>query len=330
VAFTTASTALVVSLVAPGVRAGRLATFGAAANIAIALAPAAITLLLVFAPLEAGLVAPAVFACVAGMLVARLPPTPSQDGSLARQAPASARDAAGAGLQRGVEQSGSTELLSRAVSQGASETGPTLASELGTSGERLLLMLAPPRRVWWPMLVTGLLGAGFAAFFQFGPILADRSAISPGLLYTVYGVAIIGTRLASGRLLNRLEVVQVVIPAALLMTFAYALIATNQTLAPVALGVALVAVSGGLFHPALLAHHAALLPDAPGRASAAFYVAFDLGIGLGSWAFGVVLNLGGLGWLYSAAAMFAAGAAGVSVWSRLARPLAPREAAPIE
>jgi predicted MFS family arabinose efflux permease len=67
------------------------------------------------------------------------------------------------------------------------------------------------------------------------------------------------------------------------------------------------AASGGLFHPALIARHAALLPEAPGRASAAFYVAFDLGIGVGSWLFGIALQLAGLPGLYwTAAALVAA------------------------
>jgi predicted MFS family arabinose efflux permease len=60
----------------------------------------------------------------------------------------------------------------------------------------------------------------------------------------------------------------------------------------------LIAAGGGLFHPALIAHHAALLPEAPGRATASFYLAFDLGIGAGSWLLGFALQLDGLGGLY--------------------------------
>jgi predicted MFS family arabinose efflux permease len=65
------------------------------------------------------------------------------------------------------------------------------------------------------------------------------------------------------------------------------------------------AASGGLFHPALIARHAELLLEAPGRASGAFYVAFDLGIGLGSWLFGAALQLAGLPGLYWTAAALA-------------------------
>jgi predicted MFS family arabinose efflux permease len=252
VAFTTAGTALVVSLVAPEQRAARLATFGAAANVAIALAPAAITAVLAVAPVESGLLATAACACLAGALAASLP----------------------TGTKRGPSD----------------------------------IQLRMPRRAWHAMLVTGLLGAGFAAFFQFAPILADRRDVPPGLLYSIYGAAIIAARVLGGPLLDRFPIASVVVPAATLMALAYGLIAASQDFAPLVLGVGMVAVSGGLFHPALLAHHAALLPATPGQASAAFYIAFDLGIGLGSWIFGVALQLAGVAALYWVAAAFSTAA----------------------
>jgi predicted MFS family arabinose efflux permease len=250
VAFTTASTALVVNLVAPEARARKLAVFGAAANLAISLTPAAIAALLTLAPLEAGFLASASFALLGGGLALCLP-------------------------------SRATDVAKRA-------------------GRWTL-----PRTVWLPMLATALLGAGFAAFFQFAPILADRRDVSSGLLYTIYGVAIIATRLIGGRLLDRFSVSSVVALAAVLMLIGHALVAATTAPQVVLIAPVLVAASGGLFHPTLIAHHAALLPDTPGRASAAFYVAFDLGIGLGSWLFGVMLQVAGLPGLYGSAALLA-------------------------
>lgn len=162
-----------------------------------------------------------------------------------------------------------------------------------------------PRSVWLPMLITALLGAGFAAFFQFAPILAERRDVSSGLLYTIYGATIIATRLIGGRILDRFTVTRVVALAALLMLLGHALVAVTTAPEAVLIAPVLVAASGGLFHPTLIAHHAALLPATPGRASAAFYVAFDLGIGLGSWLFGVMLQVAGLPGLYGAAAALA-------------------------
>jgi L-amino acid N-acyltransferase len=255
VAFTTAGTALVVSLVGPEERASRLAVFGAAANMAISLTPAAIARLLEVAPVEAGLVVAAAFAALGGLLAVLLPTT---------------------------------------VVSAASESEIARAIEW-----------AIPRRLWLPMLTAGLLGAGFAAFFQFAPILAERRGVSSGLLYAIYGAAILGTRLVGGRLLDRFDVGRVVALAAALMALGHTLIASSNSFAPLVGAAALIAASGGLFHPALIARHAALLPAAPGRASAAFYVAFDLGIGLGSWLFGVALQLAGLPGLYWTAAALA-------------------------
>ena len=252
VAFTTAGTALVVSLVAPEERARRLAVFGAAANIAISVTPAVISALLEVAPLDAGLLASAALAVVGGVLALLIPVS---------AAPAAA--------------------------------------------EARAITWAIPRRLWLPMLASALLGAGFAAFFQFAPILAERRAVSAGLLYTIYGAAIIATRLVGGRLLDHLDVSRVVALGAMLMVLGHALIASSDGLLPLLHAASLIAASGGLFHPALIARHAALLPEAPGRASAAFYVAFDLGIGLGSWLFGVALQVAGLAGLYWTAAALA-------------------------
>jgi predicted MFS family arabinose efflux permease len=267
VAFTTAGTALVVALVEPEERGRRLAVFGVAANVAITVTPALVSLLLAVAPTWAGLLAAGALALLGGLLASRLPT--------------------------------------------ASTGGASIAWSL-------------PRRLWSATAATALLGAAFAAFFQFAPILADRrGALSPGLLYLVYGLAIIATRLVGGRLIDRLDVGRVVALAAGLTALGHALIAATSGAAPLLVAPLLIAAGGGLFHPALIAHHAALLPGAPGRASAAFYLAFDLGIGAGSWLFGVALELTGLPGLYwSAAALSAAvlpltpGLAGVAAGGR--------------
>jgi predicted MFS family arabinose efflux permease len=254
VAFTTAGTALIVSLVPPDSRASRLAVFGAAANVAISLTPAGISLLLTVTPVQAGLVTSGVLALLGGAMALALP-----------------------------------------VLKNNSHTPTALSA------------LAIPRTVWLPMLATALLGAGFAAFFQFAPILGDRRGVPSGVLYTIYGATIIATRLASGRLLDRLAAAPVVAGAAALMALGHALAAATDAQEPLLVVPILVAAGGGLFHPRLLALHAELLPESPGKASAAFYVAFDLGIGLGSWLFGFMLQWAGLPGLYWSAALLSSG-----------------------
>lgn len=182
-------------------------------------------------------------------------------------------------------------------------------------------------RLWPSMLVAGLLGAGFAAIFQYAPILAERrGTVSTGAIYLCYGLGIIATRLVGGRFIDRLGIGRVVVLAALLMALALGVAAVAR--APILLlgAAALIAIGSGLSHPALLAHHAALLPTAPGRAGAAFYVGFDLGIGLGSWLFGLALQAAGVAGLYGLAAGITLAA--VPFAPIVARQLAPRGTAP--
>jgi predicted MFS family arabinose efflux permease len=249
VAFTTAGTALVIRLAPPAIRGRRLALFGAAANVAITLIPAAVSIALATAPPTTAFAVAGIFALIAGGLVVPLAAPPAEQAT-------------------------------------ASAPRPAVAP----------LVL--------PMLAAGLTGAGFAAFFQFAPLLAERRGGWPaGLLYTVYGLGIILARVFTGPLIDRWRVERTLALAAGLMTVGLAWLAGGGPAAGVAVATVLIAVGSGMAHPALLKHHAALLPAAPGRASAAFYLGFDLGIGLGSVLFGLALQFGGLAGLYGAAAL---------------------------
>jgi MFS family permease len=145
-----------------------------------------------------------------------------------------------------------------------------------------------------PMLTTWLFGIGFGVFYQFLPLLAERRGLAPvGLAYTVYGLSIIGTRLLTGRLLDRPDRRQVLPPAALLMAAGLSAFAIADQLWMLLVAAALTAIGGGLFHPALIAIHVDSIPER-GRATAAFYLAFDLGIGLGAWILAPILDSFGL------------------------------------
>lgn len=298
VAFTTAGTALVIAMTPPELRGQRLAIFGAAANVAIALIPAAMSALLADAPLWAAFPAAGGFALAAGLLALRL-----GGAAIAGNLP----------QDQTKDQRPSTNDHDQLVVGRSS----LVRSQAGTHRVVLtnLAGLAIPRRLWLPMLAAGLQGAGFAAFFQFAPMLVERRpVIAIGALYTVYGAGIILTRVVGGRLIDRLGVRRSVALAAALMALGLGVAAVGTTAPPIVLAALLIAAGSGIFHPALIAHHAALWPDAPGRATAAFYVGFDLGIGLGSWAFGLALQLGGLAALYGLAALLVG----------LTLPLAPR------
>jgi predicted MFS family arabinose efflux permease len=250
VAFTTAGTALIIQLTSEEERSRRLAIFGAAANVAITLAPAAATALLAVLPLESGFWITALLALIGGALAATIvaPPT--------------------AGPVRDWRQ-----------------------------GWRF------PRVLWLPMLTAGLFGAGFAAFFLFAPILSERRDVPPGLLYTVYGIGIIATRIVGSGWLDRLGTGRALLLSAILLGSGLALAGVGTTSLWLAVAAVVIAAGSGLFHPVLIALHARLLPEAPGQATAGFYLGFDLGIGLGSWLLGAILDLAGLTWLFLTAAL---------------------------
>jgi predicted MFS family arabinose efflux permease len=232
------------------VRGRRLAIFGAAANVAITLTPALMSIVLATAPPATAFFVAGALAVVAGAIVSGINPPPS-------------------------EESGGHLFARRAL-----------------------------QRVGVPMLAAGLTGAGFAAFFQFAPLLAERhGGIAVGTLYGVYGSGIIAARLLTGPLIDRWRVGRTLTLSAGLMSGGLAGLAIGGPAFTLALAALLIAFGSGIAHPALLKHHAALLPHAPGQASAAFYLGFDLGIGLGSLLFGVLLELGGTGGLYAAAAL---------------------------
>jgi predicted MFS family arabinose efflux permease len=251
VAFTTAGTALIIELTPEEERGRRLAIFGAAANVAITLTPAAATALLTLVPLEAGFWLTGLLALIGGALATLI-----------------------AGPRR----------RRRTVRD-------------WRQGWRF------PRQLWLPMTTASLFGAGFAAFFLFAPILSERRDVTPGLLYTVYGIGIIATRIVGSRWLDRVGTGQTLLLSAVLLGSGLGIAALGAS--PLTLGLAalLIAAGSGLFHPILIAHHARLLPDEPGQATAGFYLGFDLGIGLGSWLLGAVLDVAGLTWLFVTAAV---------------------------
>ncbi len=254
-AFTTSGTALVVALTHPAERSRRLSIFGAAANVAMTLAPAAISALLAIMPLEMSFWIVAGLALTAGVMASRV------------------------------------------------RYAHTVASRQIVWHD----LWRFPRVLWLPMFVTGLFALGFGAFLQFSPILADRRGGLPsGTLYTTYGIGIIMTRLVSAHWLDRAGAGRALAMAATLLGGGLALAAFAQSLAWLAAAALLIAAGSGLFHPTLLAHHAYVLPGAPGRSSAAFYVGFDLGLGLGSWILGVVLQMTGVTGLFLCAAFLVA------------------------
>jgi predicted MFS family arabinose efflux permease len=170
------------------------------------------------------------------------------------------------------------------------------------------------------MATTFCFGVGFGAYFQYLPLLAERRDISPiGPVYVAYGVAIIVTRLLSGRFIDGADRRTVLLPATVVTVVGMILFALADSLPLLMLAAACTASGGGLSHPALIAIHVDRVAER-GKATAAFYLAFDVGIGIGSWLLAAVLHYAGISMLYVAAA--AASALALIALRRI-RPIAP-------
>lgn len=171
------------------------------------------------------------------------------------------------------------------------------------------MLLNVARRLRIPLMASALFGISFGAFFQFLPLLTERRNIGPaGLVYTVYGVSLIVTRLitATGRLLDRYNPCWILIIAFSLLgigLYGFAIVEAQWPLLSV---VVIFAMGAGTLHPLLIAIHVdGMSAHERGRASAVFYFGFDLGIGLGAWIFSPIFQWLGTSGIFLAAAMIA-------------------------
>jgi MFS family permease len=162
-------------------------------------------------------------------------------------------------------------------------------------------------RLRTPMVTSVFFGLGFGAFLQFLPLLAERRALgAAGLAYTVYGIGIIATRLTTGRLLDGSQRGRIMPVAFVLLSMGLGVFALAGSQTQLLMAAVIVAVGAGILHPLLIAVHVERVPSIErGRASAVFYLGFDLGIGLGAWVLSPAFQWLRLTGLYLIAAIMA-------------------------
>jgi MFS family permease len=183
---------------------------------------------------------------------------------------------------------------------------------------RTLFRVPPALRI--PMATAGVFGVGYGAFLQFLPLLAERRGLGhAGIAYTVYGIGIILTRLVAGRFLDRGDRTQVLTPAFFLLAAGLTGFALTHSRLFLYASAVLIAVGSGILHPGLIAIHVeSMTPSERGRATAGFFLGFDLGVGMGAWVLSPAFQWFGLRGLYLLAA--AAVCAGIL----LVQPLSAR------
>lgn len=192
--------------------------------------------------------------------------------------------------------------------------GNHIVAVANTPADRRLWVL--PRSIHHPWLAAVLLGVGFGVWLQFLPLLALRRGVEPvGLLYAVYGVAIILTRLATGSSQDRGREQHLLQAGFAAMAGGLGLFAFTAALPTFLVATSLVAVGGGILHPLLMALHVRLMPSAHrGRAVSTFYLGFDFGNGMGVWLLGFALQWWGLAALFGLAMVTSVVGLVVSMW----------------
>ena len=163
---------------------------------------------------------------------------------------------------------------------------------------------AAPRAVWLPWALAALLGVAFGVWLSYLPLLSERRGVEPvGLLYGFYGAAIIVTRLVTGPWQDRGHDRALLMGGFAATAASLCLFAFTQSFFTYLLATVLMAAGGGTLHPLLMAQHVQRMPAAMrGRAVSTFYLAFDLGNGLGVWVLGFALEWWGLTALFAGAA----------------------------
>ncbi len=250
VAVTTAGTTAAAGLGPATARAGRIARFGMAANLAMLLTPIGLSL----APVGAG------------------------DGV-----------AVLAGLA----------LAAAFCAQPLDDLAPR------TQGGSIRVAAAVRRVGLWPWFVALSLGLSFGAFLQYTPLL---EGLNTGGLFSLYGAAILLTRLLAGGRLDRVSLGRTAVIAGLLLCGGLATLALPTTVRW--FGALAIGAGGGMLHPAALAAAVKRVPDAAGQATAWSYVGFDLGLALSGWALGPLFAWGGATLVFAATAGFMALIAG--------------------
>lgn len=159
-------------------------------------------------------------------------------------------------------------------------------------------------RTLQPALVTFLIALSYGCLVTFLPLYAEHQGISNiGPFFTVYAVTLLVIRPLAGRLYDRYGPPTALVPGLALLIFALVLLSRAQTWAAFLLAGTFYGLGFGSAQPALQALTVADVPPSRrGAANATFFSAFDLGIGLGAIALGMVAQSIGYPGMFLAAA----------------------------
>lgn len=148
------------------------------------------------------------------------------------------------------------------------------------------------RAALFPALVNFATSFVFAAMVTFMPLFArDHGIANPGGVFAVYALFVILMRLALGRQIDKRSRATVIIPGigALVVSMAVLSLATGPAM--IYLSAAIYGAGAGTFQPAMMAFMVdRSSPSERGRAMSTFTLGNDLGLSMGAFALGLVVE----------------------------------------
>ncbi|HJP41147.1 MAG TPA: MFS transporter [Dehalococcoidia bacterium] len=187
------------------------------------------------------------------------------------------------------------------------------------------------RSALFPALINLMTSFVFAAMVTFLPLFArDEGLSNPGLLFAIYAGFVILMRITLGRFMDRWSRAVFIVPGILMLTLCMFLLAAMPSIPTLFIAAALYGAGAGTFQPAMMALLVDMTPaQERGRALSTFTLGTDLGLSLGSFSLGVLIEIVGFQSTYVLAGLVAAAAAALFTlnWFRTPR-IGPGHVAP--
>jgi MFS family permease len=140
--------------------------------------------------------------------------------------------------------------------------------------------------------VSFCMGMGVGPIIAFLAIFARQKGIdNPGLFFTAQAVALMFSRAFAGRLSDRHGRIFVIVPGLLSMAIGLLLLPFARTLLHLMLSAVFLGIGFGSSQPATMALTVDLVsPDERGMAVSTYFLGFDSGISIGSFALGAIIS----------------------------------------
>ena len=172
-------------------------------------------------------------------------------------------------------------------------------------------------RVLWVAMALFLCAFGYGGIMSFVAVLAEENGIAPkSIFFTAFATVVLGTRLFSGRLADRIGPRRVFLPCLALVTVGLTLTTFAETRVQLVVAAVVFGLGLGNMYPAFVAHiFKHVDPRRRGAAFGGILAAFDTGIGAGSIALGGIAEHLGLRGAFGAAAVLSAFAIPYFLWA---------------